>query len=57
MDAAEKLFIQKGYQNTTMTEIAKKSKLAKGTLYLYFSSKKKISILHLLSELLELLKN
>lgn len=56
MDAAEKLFIQKGYQNTTMTEIAKKSKLAKGTLYLYFSSKK-ISILHLLSELLELLKN
>ena len=32
MDAAEKLFIQKGYQNTTMTEIAKKSKLAKGTL-------------------------
>lgn len=40
MDAAEKLFIQKGYQNTTMTEIAKKSKLAKGTLYLYFSSKK-----------------
>ncbi len=41
MDAAEKLFIQKGYQNTTMTEIAKKSKLAKGTLYLYFSSKKR----------------
>jgi len=40
MDAAEKLFIQKGYQDTTMTEIAKKAKLAKGTLYLYFSSKK-----------------
>ncbi|PNR96809.1 TetR/AcrR family transcriptional regulator [Petrotoga sp. 9PWA.NaAc.5.4] len=40
MDVAEKLFVEKGYANTTMTEIAKKVQIAKGTLYLYFSSKK-----------------
>lgn len=40
MNIAEKIFVEKGYQNATMTEIAKKVNIAKGTLYLYFSSKK-----------------
>ncbi|GAB6189284.1 hypothetical protein JCM30566_10230 [Marinitoga arctica] len=39
-NVAKKIFFEKGYENTSMNEIAKKSKVAKGTLYLYFSSKK-----------------
>ncbi|POZ88867.1 MULTISPECIES: TetR/AcrR family transcriptional regulator [Petrotoga] len=40
MNVAEKIFVEKGYEKATMTEIAKRANLAKGTLYLYFSSKK-----------------
>jgi len=40
MNVAEKIFVEKGYEEATMTEIAKRANLAKGTLYLYFSSKK-----------------
>jgi AcrR family transcriptional regulator len=40
IDASEKLFFEKNYEDTTMTEIAKNAGIAKGTLYLYFSSKK-----------------
>jgi AcrR family transcriptional regulator len=39
LDVAEKVFFEKSYEETTMIEIAKKAKLAKGTLYLYFPSK------------------
>ncbi len=38
------LFLENGFENTTMSEIAKKSDFAKGTLYLYFSSKDEIII-------------
>lgn len=40
LEVAEKIFFKNNYDNTTMTEIAKKAGVAKGTLYLYFPSKK-----------------
>ncbi len=43
IDAAEKVFFKKGYENATMDEVAKEAELSKGTLYLYFKSKE---ILH-----------
>jgi TetR/AcrR family transcriptional regulator len=39
IDAAERLFFSKGYDEITMDEIAKEAELAKGTLYLYFKNK------------------
>ncbi|MHB8895907.1 MAG: TetR/AcrR family transcriptional regulator, partial [Candidatus Geothermincolia bacterium] len=39
IDAAKELFSQKGYQATTMDEIAEKAELSKGAVYLYFESK------------------
>lgn len=38
----EKLFIKKGFENTTMDEIARACELAKGTLYIYFKSKEEL---------------
>lgn len=37
--AAEKLFARRGFYPTTIDDIAKEAKLAKGTIYLYFDSK------------------
>jgi AcrR family transcriptional regulator len=39
VDAAERLFFSRGYENVTMDDIAKELELAKGTLYLYFKNK------------------
>jgi AcrR family transcriptional regulator len=39
VDAAQTLFFSKRYDEITIEEIAKKSQLAKGTLYTYFKSK------------------
>ncbi len=39
VDAAEKIFFEKGLQAATMDEIAEKAELSKGTLYLYYKSK------------------
>ncbi len=39
IDAAEKLFFSRGYDNVSMDEIAKEVELGKGTLYLYFKNK------------------
>jgi AcrR family transcriptional regulator len=39
LDAAQTLFFSKHYDEITIEEIAEKSQLAKGTLYLYFKSK------------------
>ena len=44
LDAARKVFAEKGFAGTTMEEIAERSGLAKGTLYLYFPSKQDIYI-------------
>jgi len=39
IDAAEKVFLKKGLQATTMDDIAEVAELSKGTLYLYYKSK------------------
>src|SRR5208283_3457211 len=39
LDAAQTLFFSKHYDEITIEEIAERSQLAKGTLYLYFKSK------------------
>ena len=39
LDAARKVFWQKGYSGATMPQIAEKAELAPGTLYLYFPGK------------------
>ncbi len=44
IDAAEKLFFSRGYENVTMDDIAKEAELARGTLYLYFKNKENIYI-------------
>lgn len=36
---AREIFARKGFDNTSMEEIAKKVRIAKGTIYLYFPSK------------------
>lgn len=48
IETASKLFMEKGYEATTMDEIAAGAGVAKGTLYHYFASK---------SELLEVLRD
>ncbi len=39
IDAALRVFMQKGFGATSMNDIAKEAHVAKGTLYLYFDSK------------------
>lgn len=39
LEAAEKLFLANGYENTTMDQIATESEFSKGSLYNYFKSK------------------
>ena len=39
VEAAQKLFLEKGLQTTTMDEIAEAAELSKGTIYLYYKSK------------------
>ena len=40
--AAEKLFLEKGFDKTTMDDIAKAAQYSKATLYVYFKSKEEI---------------
>lgn len=40
--SARRVFAKKGFANTTMSEIAEKAELAKGTLYLFFKSKEEL---------------
>ncbi len=44
MTAAQKLFEQKGFEQTTVDEIAAEAELGKGTIYSYFQSKDEIYI-------------
>ncbi len=39
IDAAEKVFFDKGVEKATMDDVAEAAELSKGTLYLYFKSK------------------
>jgi TetR/AcrR family transcriptional regulator len=42
IDAAETLFIAKGFDDVSMDEVAQDAELAKGTLYLYFKNKESL---------------
>lgn len=42
LDAARKVFAKKGFAETTVDQIAEEAGVAKGTVYLYFSSKRDI---------------
>jgi AcrR family transcriptional regulator len=42
LDAARKVFAEKGFSETTMDQVAECAGIAKGTLYLYFRSKRDI---------------
>lgn len=42
IDAAEKLFLSKGYDEITMDDVAADADFAKGTLYVYFKSKESL---------------
>jgi AcrR family transcriptional regulator len=57
LGAARKVFAKKGFAKATMDEIAAATGLAKGTLYLYFKSKRDVylkTLRHGSAELLEL---
>lgn len=44
IEAAEKVFFSKGFDLSTMDDIAEMAELSKGTLYLYFKSKEDIHL-------------
>lgn len=59
LEAARKVFARKGFEEATMDEIAAAAGLAKGTLYLYFKSKRDVylkTLQHGRAELLEQVK-
>ena len=44
LDAAEDVFLAKGFVDTTMDEVAAGAELSKGTLYLYFKNKDELYV-------------
>ena len=48
LNAARELFMSKGYDNTTMLNIAEQAELSRRTLYHYFTSKEEISYIIML---------
>ena len=56
LKAAWECFLKKGISGASMDEIAHTSELAKGTLYLYFSSKEEIAFSLLVKATEDLLK-
>jgi AcrR family transcriptional regulator len=44
LEAAKNVFSKKGYMNATIEEIAQKSELSTGTIYLYFSGKEELYV-------------
>src|SRR3989304_2748951 len=44
LDAARELFFRRGFEQTTVEDIAEKTELSKGTIYIYFPSKEEIYI-------------
>lgn len=63
LQVAEEMFIKKGFFPTTVDEIARQAKIAKGTVYLYFPTKENIYLalfenkLKMGIEILEKVKN
>ncbi len=63
IDAAERIFFSKGFENATMNDVAEEAELSKGSLYLYFHSKNELCMailqrsLHILKEIFEILQN
>lgn len=60
MEAAQELFSLKGFEQTTMADIARSAEIAAGTIYLYFKSKEELFyalIQEGMRKLLEDLKN
>lgn len=59
IDAAERVFFSKGYENASMDEVAKEAEFSKRTVYVYFSSKEQLYFevmirgYHLLIEMIE----
>jgi AcrR family transcriptional regulator len=53
--ASKRLFVEKGYNSTTMEEIAELAELSKGAVYYYFSSKNDI-LGHLICEHMKMLQ-
>jgi AcrR family transcriptional regulator len=54
LDAAKKVFFQKGFKNTTMESIANKACVSKGTLYFYFKTKEDLYMSMMMTVLEEL---
>ncbi len=44
VDIAKKMFLNKGYNKSTMSDIAKEAKISRKTLYRYFSSKEEVAL-------------
>lgn len=44
LDAAAKLFVERGYHDTSMEDIAARVGIAKGTVYLHFASKEDLAL-------------
>lgn len=42
IDAAERIFFSKGFENASMDEVAKEAEFSKRTVYIYFNSKEQI---------------
>jgi len=42
LKASQRLFFKKGYQSVSVEDIARKARISKGTIYLYFHSKEEI---------------
>jgi AcrR family transcriptional regulator len=60
IDIAELLFIERGYDGTTVDDIVEKAKVAKGTFYYYFKSKDQIldaMLLQYQREVLDIVEN
>lgn len=57
LESARKVFAKKGFADATMDEIAAAAGLAKGTLYLYFESKRDVYLKTLQSGIAELLEH
>ena len=48
-EAAKKIFFKKGYQQSSLEDIAKRADISKGTIYLYFKSKEDLYLSLMLS--------